>query len=175
MSSNKSERDLKSISEYTKGDFVAVGITVLVVAAVVAFLVLALVGVIPGATATGDSEPAPTVTASPTPVPPPEPLLLGGENRRACGLYWESYEWVVVDRRGTPAYAWLGVGDDIVYYFTDNLAGDEEFVTLKDGCVLYESSSFLRRDAHKDFDVEQFRVGEHDLFHWGVMVEKEPR
>ena len=166
-----SEGDLKPLSEYTRGDFVVVGTAALIAVALVTFFVLAFVGVIPGITATGDPEPTPTVIASPTPEPTPEPVLLGGENRKACGLYWESYEWVVVDRRGTPVYAWLGKHDDTVYYFTDNLGGDEEFVTLKDGCALHESSSFLIRDAHKDFDVEQFRVGENDLFHWGVLVE----
>ncbi|KKL57388.1 hypothetical protein LCGC14_2235870 [marine sediment metagenome] len=167
-----SEGDWKPLSEYTRGDVAVVGTAVLIAVAVVTFLVLAFVGVIPGATVTGDPEPTPTVIASPTPEPTPEPVLLGGENRKACGLYWESYEWVVVDRRGTPVYAWFGVSDDTVYYFTNNLERDEGFVTLRDGCALYDSSSRLRGDSHKDFDVEQFRIGENDLFHWGVIVEE---
>ncbi len=167
-----SEGDLKPLSEYTKGDFAVVGLVLLIAVVVVTFLVLAFVGVIPGVTATDDPEPIPTVTAPPTPEPTPEPVLLGGENRKACGLYWESYEWVVVDRRGTPFYARYGVPDATVYYFTNNLERDERFVTLKDGCILYDSSSFLRRDTHEDFNVEQFRVGKYDLFHWGVIVEE---
>ena len=166
-----SEGDWKPLSEYTRGDFAVVGTAVLIAVAVVTFFVLAFVGVIPGITVTGDPEPTPTVIASSTPEPTPEPVLLGGDNRKACGLYWEAYEWVVVDRQGTPFYAMYGVPDATVYYFTNNLEKDERFVTLKDGCILEDSSSFLRLDTHKDFDVEQFRVGENDLFHWGVLVE----
>ena len=169
------EGDFKPLSEYTKEDFAIVGGALAVGIGIVAFIVLALSGVIPGVPAPDDPEPSstPTVAALPTPEPTPEPVLLGGEDRRACGLYWESYEWVVIDRRGTPVYAIYGVPDDTVYYFTNNLKRDEEFVTLRDGCILYDSSTFLRRDTHKDFDVEQFRVGDHDLFHWGIIVEGE--
>ena len=118
-----------------------------------------------------DPTPIPTATAAPTPEPTPAPELLGGEDRRACGLFWESYEWAVIDRRGTPVYAWLGKHDATVYYFTSHFEHDGVFVTLRDGCVLYESSSFLRGDTHRDFDVEQFRVEETELYHNRVRVQ----
>ena len=163
-----SEGDWKPLSEYTRGDVAVVGTAVLIAVAVVAFLVLAFVGVIPGATVTGDPEPTPTAIASPTPEPTPEPVLLGGENRKACGLYWESYEWAVEkqDGREFPQYQ-----NESRFWFTNDIRIGEDFITLLDGCYLNETGNSIRRDSHKDFDVEQFRVGENDLFHWGVLVE----
>ena len=156
----------KELKDFTIGDYAAIGLLVAFFVAAFAIVGLVMGGVILEEPVE-DPASAPVVVSIPTPEPTPEPVVLGGEDRRACGMYWETYEWALIDRRGTPVYAWMGVPDASVYYFTDDLEDDGGFVTLKNGCALYESSSIFRKDAHKDFDVEQFRVGEGDLFHNG--------
>lgn len=101
-------------------------------------------------------------TSEPTPAPTPASELLGGEDRRACGLYWESYEWVVVRSER----------DDKVRYFTNDAEVGDRFITFRDGCRLEEYPTVFRGDDHSDFDVEQFRVEGLELYHNGKRVAK---
>ncbi len=152
------EKKLKPLRGYTIGDFAIVGLLLALV--VTAFLLAGLV--MSGVIMKEPAAPLPTPTPAPTVSPTPAPELLGGEDRRACGLYWETYEWALITvEKG-----------DTVRYFTNDLTIDDTFLTMRDGCRLEDYPTPFRNDDHKNFDVEQFRIGEVDLFHWSVIAEK---
>ncbi len=144
----------------------AIGVVV-VVGAAFTFIGLALAGVIPGATATNG--PTPTATTVSTLTPTPAPELLGGEDRRACGYLFTSFEWAIT-QRDNP---W-----EDLFWFTNNMVIAEDVMTLRDGCYLNEEgASFFVSDRHKPFNIMQFRLkefgdGKNDfkLYHRGVLL-----
>ncbi len=136
-----------------------------VMGAAIAFMVLLAVGVIPE---TGPT-PVPTSTPIATPSPTPALVLLGSEDRRACGYLFITFEWAVVKRDSRY---------EDRYWFTNDRVVAEGVMTLRGGCSLdEEGQSLFHTDQHKPFDVMQFRLsefgdGKHDfkLYHNGVQV-----
>ncbi|KKM42275.1 hypothetical protein LCGC14_1563170 [marine sediment metagenome] len=112
----------------------------------------------------------PIVTPAPTVEPSPEPVLLGGEDRHACGYFFDSYEWVVVKRESKHE-------DTLWFSNKREVMGD--LITLRDGCRLREyGTKLLVDDEHRQFEAMQFRSeefgdGKHDLklFHRSVLAE----
>ncbi|KKL97969.1 hypothetical protein LCGC14_1829120 [marine sediment metagenome] len=143
----------------------------LVMGAAIAFMALLAVGVIPETAPWNKTGPTPVPTATPiaTPSPSPALVLLGGEDRRACGYLFTTFEWAVVKRDSRY---------EDRYWFTNDRVAAEGVMTLRGGCSLdEEGQAFFHSDQHKPFDVMQFRLsefgdGKHDfkLYHNGVQV-----